>query len=170
MTTTLQAGREIHGKAFEIGRYPELVRVLRYDNRAVVARYVKEFSLSNREAELLFDDVKRFLWLNFVSGVIAPPPKIDEAWHIFIIFTKDYAEFCQTIFGRFMHHRPRRPEDPPNDGTTARRTIQAVGEHFGGFSKLSINWVISASNIRAEQCSSDGVQCAPEPSCSSSLN
>lgn len=146
-------------------RHPALEEVLAYENDAVIARYQKEFQLSQIEAELLFDDVKCFLWLNSVSGVIAPPPKIDDGWHIFIIFTQDYMEFCEKAFGVYRHHRPRRPDDPPNDGATARRTLDAIGKHFAGIG-LSANWEFPAVEGGGDQCSSDGVSCSPEPSCS----
>lgn len=32
--------------------------------------------------------------------------KVDAVWHQHILFTQDYAEFCQEIFGRFIHHVP----------------------------------------------------------------
>ena len=31
---------------------------------------------------------------------------IDEMWHNFILFTKDYCEFCENIFGKYLHHSP----------------------------------------------------------------
>jgi hypothetical protein len=38
---------------------------------------------------------------------IAMPSKlVDEAWHEFLLFTREYAEFCQRAFGRFLHHQP----------------------------------------------------------------
>ncbi|TMC06755.1 MAG: hypothetical protein E6J41_17765 [Chloroflexi bacterium] len=35
-------------------------------------------------------------------------PEVDAAWHALILHTRDYAEFCQSVFGRFIHHRPLR--------------------------------------------------------------
>ncbi|MEL6868036.1 MAG: hypothetical protein AAFP19_26670 [Bacteroidota bacterium] len=29
---------------------------------------------------------------------------IDEMWHTFILFTKEYHDFCMKYFGRFLHH------------------------------------------------------------------
>src|SRR4026207_1044491 len=43
-------------------------------------------------------------------------PEVDEVWHTFILFTREYAEFCHRICGAMIHHRPntsRRPELPP---------------------------------------------------------
>jgi hypothetical protein len=45
--------------------------------------------------------------------------RVDEAWHQFILFTAQYAEFCARYFGRYVHHSPsnapkvERAEDIP---------------------------------------------------------
>jgi hypothetical protein len=31
---------------------------------------------------------------------------IDELWHTFVIFTREYAQFCQAVAGQFLHHVP----------------------------------------------------------------
>src|SRR5689334_9584208 len=110
--------------------------VLAYSNDAVIERYQKDFGISPAEATLLFSDVKRFLWLASVEGVVAPPPKIDEGWHTFIIFTLDYKNFCERYFGRFMHHRPSRPTDVPDGGEAVRNTVESVKMHFGSYKAL----------------------------------
>lgn len=35
-----------------------------------------------------------------------PSQVVDVAWHEFILFTRDYAAFCDKAFGRFLHHTP----------------------------------------------------------------
>ena len=42
--------------------------------------------------------------------------EVDEIWHNFILFTREYADFCNRICGQMIHHRPNtslRPELPP---------------------------------------------------------
>ena len=31
---------------------------------------------------------------------------VDELWHTFVIFTREYAAFCDAVAGRFLHHVP----------------------------------------------------------------
>lgn len=38
--------------------------------------------------------------------VSMPSQVVDVAWHEFILFTSNYAEFCNKAFGRFLHHSP----------------------------------------------------------------
>ncbi len=47
--------------------------------------------------------------------VAMPSQVVDEAWHEFILFTRQYQQFCARGLGRFLHHTPaeamRRPTD-----------------------------------------------------------
>lgn len=38
--------------------------------------------------------------------VAMPSQAVDDAWHEFILFTRDYQRFCARAFGRFLHHTP----------------------------------------------------------------
>jgi hypothetical protein len=38
--------------------------------------------------------------------VAMPSQVVDDAWHEFILFTRQYARFCRGAFGRFLHHTP----------------------------------------------------------------
>lgn len=38
--------------------------------------------------------------------VSMPSQAVDVAWHEFILFTRQYQQFCQQALGRFLHHVP----------------------------------------------------------------
>lgn len=115
-----------------------LDQVMSYQNADVVARIKKEHGLTDEEAELLFDDTKRFLYLAAThSGNWSPPEQVDKGWHEFLMFTRDYAKFCRNYFGRFIHHDPKRTSDPPTGGSQTHNAILAARELFGD---LSPNW------------------------------
>ncbi|HSE73784.1 MAG TPA: hypothetical protein VLB05_04670 [Dongiaceae bacterium] len=38
--------------------------------------------------------------------VSMPSQIVDNLWHEFILYTREYQEFCTAAFGRFMHHTP----------------------------------------------------------------
>jgi hypothetical protein len=44
---------------------------------------------------------------------IGPSELVDIGWHTFILYTHEYAEFCDRIAGRFIHHVP--DDDPTGD-------------------------------------------------------
>ena len=37
---------------------------------------------------------------------VGPSKLVDIGWHTFILYTHEYAEFCDRIAGRFIHHVP----------------------------------------------------------------
>ena len=57
------------------------------------------------EIEFLY---RAFLQLNLENPnvVIVPTKEVDEFWHNHILDTRKYAEDCDSIFGRFLHHFP----------------------------------------------------------------
>lgn len=42
----------------------------------------------------------------------APSVAIDEVWHVALLFTRDYREFCAREFGRFIDHSPLATSGP----------------------------------------------------------
>lgn len=38
---------------------------------------------------------------------LAPSAEVDLGWHTFLLYTNEYADFCERIAGRFIHHRPK---------------------------------------------------------------
>jgi hypothetical protein len=62
------------------------------DKLALVSQGLKQFFLA-----YLMSDRK------FVS---MPSQIVDNLWHEFILYTREYQEFCTAAFGRFMHHTP----------------------------------------------------------------
>jgi len=61
------------------------------------------------EAEELFREVKRYLVLcdqddDRVWNMYSL--RVDEAWHQFILFTRQYIDFCDRYFGRYVPHNP----------------------------------------------------------------
>lgn len=76
----------------------------------VLARYCKEEGLSMEIAQDHRHEMLRFLAL---CGTATQHGKfygmtgaVDELWHTFVIFTREYAAFCDAVAGRFLHHVP----------------------------------------------------------------
>lgn len=96
----------------------------------LIEKFAKDHGYTEDEARSLFEDVKRFLLLgSLVDASPAPSLPIDQMWHSFILFTKDYADFCAKV-GGFIHHRPlpqTSDHQPPIDPTLALMTA-AYGE------------------------------------------
>lgn len=126
---------------------PSLENMLAEDNPDVVRRYMDKLNLTKPEADLLFADTKRFLFIcGTIPGYWVPPEKIDTAWHEFILFTRDYADFCAGYFGRFIHHEPTRITENRLQLSDIRATLIAARELFGD--DLSVNWVAHGLSVQ----------------------
>jgi hypothetical protein len=104
---------------------PALEDVLAYRNDEIVFRFSEDHGVSPADAEELFTEVKRWLWLcchqkraqeRGESRYVAVPllseaRAVDLMWHTFLLFTEDYAAFCDRYFGFFIHHIPQTRKD-----------------------------------------------------------
>ncbi len=139
-----------------------LADVMAYRNPHVVARLAKEEDMSIEEAESALSDALLFLWLgNRVKEPLAPALKIDLAWHAFLLFTKDYREFCTEYFGGFIDHHPRRLTDEPDGGRVVARSWQHAETVLIGELGLSLsrNWIYERLQRSAECCGNCGQGC-----------
>jgi len=99
----------------------------RFDFSPVLARYRREHGFSQAVAEDHRRELVRFLAMCATAGrhgcVYGMMGVVDELWHTFVIFTREYARFCDEVAGRFLHHVP----EP--DGVATQSTI----DHYLAF-------------------------------------
>jgi hypothetical protein len=65
--------------------------------------------LSSDQREQVFRGLRDYFHLCNTAGqrmVAMPSQVVDDAWHEFILFTRQYDQFCRNAFGRFLHHTP----------------------------------------------------------------
>jgi hypothetical protein len=106
--------------------YPPLDRVLTYQNREIVRRFARDRCVTVDEARELFVETQKLLWLS------AHPARprcwaihqrlrvLDEMWHNFILFTREYTTYCVTYYGVYLHHVP----EPIAEPRTHHRAVQ----------------------------------------------
>lgn len=68
--------------------------------------------LTENGARECFVELQRLLVTKALhrDKLFAPSSLLEDAWQMFIIFTEDYAQFCDLLDG-FIHHRPLGYED-----------------------------------------------------------
>ena len=130
---------------------PSLAEALAYQNDDIPARFLDEWSIELPAARELFDDVKRFLFLceqpdAHDSTIHGPLVIIDEMWHNFVLFTREYTDYCMSVYGHYQHHGPTtqaeslaldaefasRPDEARRDLVERRaRQREAVVRHLG---------------------------------------
>lgn len=49
------------------------------------------------------------------AALSMPSQAVDAAWHEFILFTRNYRNFCEKALGRFLHHTPAEAMRTPTE-------------------------------------------------------
>lgn len=84
------------------------------DLRAEIELRLVEGGMDSLESKVALDNSLIFLRAIAENpGIqLTPSEKVDEAWHSLILFTKDYAAYCEKVAGRFIHHNPHKKTSP----------------------------------------------------------
>jgi hypothetical protein len=96
-----------------------LAEVLTYQNDHVIFKFMENWDVTEQEARDLFEETKKWLWLSADSvqrkdngeevpqlAVTFSMTLMDEMWHTFILFTREYQLFCWNYFGFYLNHAP----------------------------------------------------------------
>lgn len=119
------------GPRREPARYLE---ALSYRAPFLIEKLLKEQIVETAEqGEALFAEVLKYLILNrtypgkqweMVSRLV------DEVWHQFVLFTREYHDFGERYFGHYLHHAPGNspstPPRPPQDTPS----FDDFGQHY----------------------------------------
>lgn len=65
--------------------------------------------LNIKDRQLVARALRQFFLVYHKSGyqhIAMPSQVVDDLWHEFILYTKNYQSFCQQAFGRYLHHTP----------------------------------------------------------------
>ena len=66
-------------------------------------------NLSAKDCHLVAKGLRQFFLAYLKSGrqfVAMPSQVVDDLWHEFILYTKNYDLYCRRAFGGFLHHTP----------------------------------------------------------------
>ncbi|WP_207954560.1 glycine-rich domain-containing protein [Saccharopolyspora elongata] len=81
-------------------------------------------------ADRIMDQALAFLGAcaRFPGHNLAPSKPVDIGWHTFILYTREYAEFCERVANRFIHHVPQdAPGAPEHSKAPASVRVGTVG-------------------------------------------
>ena len=142
------------------------VEMILEENRKVITVISEKEKIPLSEAEQLFSDTIRYLYLCSISEKsLSPNERLDLGWHHFILCTKEYATFCKRHIGYFIHHSPFTEkakneliENPFKETLVFAKSI---------FFKLSDNWYHLKNN---KQGSTDTADCCDGGNCSNTGN
>jgi hypothetical protein len=114
-----------------------LEEIIKYRHPQVIRRFCKEHPEMAINSDLIFEDLMRFFWaskcheedkkqypqkpeLDFIYIMDEEMKGIDQMWHVFLLYTQDYSDFCYKYFGKFLHHLPDLVDPEPTQADTTR--------------------------------------------------
>lgn len=78
-----------------------------------------------------FTELKKYFALSTAGKQIGMvSERIDELWHLFILFTLEYHQFCNRYFGRYLHHKPD-VKTSPVPPAAYWEFVTSYRDHFG---------------------------------------
>jgi len=127
----------------------------------LVGRIVRDHELPEEEAQEIVDATLGFLKLcaDHPGHGFAPSGKVDIGWHTFLLYTREYATFCEETAGRFIHHEPNDlPTQPPIGIMGSFGTVAFMRDHGVAFNPVM--WGVSTNRVT---CTTD--ECRSVPRC-----
>ncbi|HTM63066.1 MAG TPA: hypothetical protein VL360_01040 [Gammaproteobacteria bacterium] len=128
---------------------PLLDDVIAYQNELVINQFMKQYpDKSAADARQIFQDFLSWLWLsesrlqrNLLSHMIEPLNILDAMWHVFILHTRAYSDFCQQYFGRYLHH------EVEHEDSAAVMTTEDLTEYLNDcYDCLGQEWLVRNFN------------------------
>jgi hypothetical protein len=106
--------RPVHRTGIAAGSEPRLCsleQALAYRNDQILYKFQERWSVSFEEASELFEETKKWLWLQVAARLRPESPPValamvDEMLHTFILFTREYIQYCNDNYGVYLHHTP----------------------------------------------------------------
>lgn len=86
-------------------------RAMSFPMEHIIDRYMRDFDVPLDVALEHEKELKRYLTLCALRPDVSYGMKgaVDDLWHTFVLFTRDYAAFCDEVAGHFIHHVPVTP-------------------------------------------------------------
>jgi hypothetical protein len=96
-------------------RRAEFIRTYRWPRGLLHKLSEKHAGLPRKDTALVSRGLRQFFIAHLMSGnkyVSMPSQIADDLWHEFILYTREYKDFCDRAFGSFLHHTPAVVLDP----------------------------------------------------------
>lgn len=79
----------------------------RWDLRMIRDRALKDGHYTEHDIARIEKLYKGYMYKAMTTeGSLRVDPEIDDFWHTHLLFTRNYAEMCTSISGKFVHHDP----------------------------------------------------------------
>ena len=121
-----------------------------YDLWFVTERIAKEGSIAEHRIEAAVTEFRRYMALIALGceDLGMHSEEVDEVWHSFILFTREYSEFCTRACGQMIHHRPNTSARPQLPESSVPEFKEGYEKFFGPLPQV---WS-SNSKLAAGDC------------------
>lgn len=118
---------------------------------AISTNYGNVVQLSKEERLALIEEALMDYFSIFLKNQKAffnfPSLVADDLWHTFILFTKDYREFCEKSFGKIIDHEPHTDKEPDKaDFKNLLNTFNKLNE-LNGAKAFQLDKLFNVKNI-----------------------
>lgn len=143
----------------EAQTHSKLAYIESFDLRPILFNYIAEHPDHSPHVHLIARELKRFLSLRLLVrnpkySEFVPSGIVDEMWHVFILHTKRYREFCENAVGNFIDHTPldggKKQGLAKYSGELFSYTKEELTRHYGALPPFV--WGISARCDTAAPC------------------
>ena len=126
----------------------------------LVRRIADEHHTTSEHARRIMRQTIGFLAacaLNPDAG-LSPSREVDKGWHAFMLYTREYATFCDRVAGTYIHHAP----DDPADADTERPASERIGATVAAMRAAGLP-VDPALWLPGSDCSQCYAGCSDDP-------
>jgi len=87
----------------------DIQKVMNYPMDEQIKRYIKDYKVDYATAKKHEQELKRWFIIGqeLDKSIDMYSSEIDNFWHTLLLYTKNYAQFCNDCFGQFIHHDPK---------------------------------------------------------------
>jgi hypothetical protein len=96
----------------------------------------KHPDLSENQMFHVLEGLRQFFLVCAIANAVGkkrsfgmPSKIVDDAWHEFILMSREYSRFCDKAFGGYLHHSPAGSGDEPHDKALLRTLHQMKSNH-----------------------------------------
>lgn len=108
-------------------------QIMDYQMPEVIKRCKKDFNYTDDDMRIIEREFKRFIVMSVIlkdTGIGMYSKDVDNLWHSFILFTKEYTDFCTTFNGKFIHHVPEVEEKTPEKRAEVQKDFQQFIKNY----------------------------------------
>ncbi len=158
-----KAFREACEERTELLYHPAFAEIAEVDLSDVTDRVLSETGMSADRVADAVDEYRKFLFLAALgtSRMSMCSKDVDEVWHAHILFTNEYAGFCFSVYGGYLHHAPKTARAPldPDGAVNFKDAYEAV---FGDLHPIWNGYSMATCILKPPICDDGAGRCTGE--------